>query len=83
MWRAEAAAARFVLRRSFDGGAERLSCVDPETDDPCASWVSDRLLAPATDRLFAVLMRRVLLQMPFPIVREIIGDNRLVVCTCQ
>ena len=81
MWRAEAAAARFVLRRSFDGAAERLSCVDPETDDPCAAWVSDRLLAPATDRLFAVLMRRMLLQMPFPIVRETVGAHRLVVCT--
>lgn len=84
VWRARASAARFRIERSFNGdGTEVLACVEPESGSPCPKWVADRLLAPATRRFFAVLMRRVLLQMPFPIIEETIGENRLVVCTCQ
>ena len=74
VWRATASAADF--RIAYDG-ASRIECIDPATGAACAAWVEARLLAPPSGRWAAALMRRVLLQMPLPILPSFVpsGDQ--------
>ena len=83
-WRATAAAARFLVRREVSAdGAERIACVDPESESggACEPFVAERLLSPPSDRWAAVLMRKLLLQMPYPIVDGfVMRSNRGIHC---
>ena len=84
VWRATAAAARFLVRREVSAdGAERIACVDPESESggACEPFVAERLLSPPSDRWAAVLMRKLLLQMPYPIVDGfVMRSNRGIHC---
>jgi hypothetical protein len=79
-WRANAAAARFVIRRRFDStGAEHVVCVDEE-DTPCAGWVEEQLLAAPSGHWLAMLASKMLLQQPYPLVVGDEGPHRRLHC---
>ena len=76
-WRANAAAARFVLQRRGSGSVR---CVDTDTDVACASWLHAILLTPPSSHPLAFLFRKLLLHQPHPILPEDAGDHRRVHC---
>ena len=83
-WRAYSEKSRFIIRRRFDDdGSETLSCVDPESEALCDAWTSAVLLSPPSNHVVAVFFRRLLLQMPLPILSKTAGAHRLVHCTGQ
>ena len=82
MWRMSAVKTRFLIRRRFDAsGNELLTCTDPVTEDDCDEWTRAVLLTPPTNRLIAMLFRKILLQMPVVITPEMAGPHRLIHCT--
>ena len=81
-WRANAVAERFVLHRrvTHAHNADTIRCVDMKTGAPCKPWLEAILLAPPSPHPLAFFFRKLLLQQPYPIVKEDAGEHRRVHC---